>query len=119
MKTTKFKITQAANPEITPQPPASVTPVLEGEPCPPDMLLELAAQEPSRRALKEYAGVIRVLRNQKQFTFREIAAWLRGYNIEADHNSVYREYTRAMPEDVALAVAMAEEEEEHRREGRT
>ena len=118
MKTTKSKKTQPAKSEATPQPSASVTPVHQDEPCPPDMLLELAAQEPSRRALKEYAGVIRVLRNQKQFTFREIAKWLNDHNIEANHNMVYREYTRAMPEDVAQAVAMAEDEEERRGEGR-
>jgi|WetSurMetagenome_2_1015567.scaffolds.fasta_scaffold958951_2 hypothetical protein len=118
MTTTKFKETQPAKPEASPQPAASVTPVDQGEPCPPDMLLELAAQEPSRRALKEYAGVIRVLRNKKQFTFREIAKWLRDHNVDANHNMVYREYTRAMPEDMARAVALAEEEEERRGEGR-
>ena len=115
MSKIRVKSTQPASPEATPQPAA---PVHTNEPCPPDILLDLALQEPNRRSLIEYGKVIRTLRNQKKFTFREIAAWLKQYNVEADHNAIYREYTRTMPEEAAQAVAMAEEELERREEGR-
>ena len=67
------------------------------------MLLERAEQESTRRALAEYSEVIRTLRDEKNFTFREIAEWLKDYNVEADHNAVYREYTKGMPEEIAIS----------------
>jgi hypothetical protein len=112
MANTKNKRTQPVKPEATPQPSAPVTITHEGEPFPPDILLDLAEKEPNRRELVEYGAVIRVLRDEKKFTFREIAEWLKDYNVEADHNAVYREYTRCMPDDVAHGEAMADEEVE-------
>lgn len=106
----KNKKTQPDKPEATPQPSAPVTITHEEEPFPPDILLDLAEKEPNRRELIEYANVICVLRDEKKFTFREIAEWLKNYNVETDHNAVYREYTRCMPEDVARDEAMADEE---------
>jgi hypothetical protein len=116
MAKTKNKKTQLAKPEATPQPSAPVTTVHEGEPGSPFFLLGLAEQEPNRRELAEYGAVIQVLRDEKKFTFREIASWLQGHNVEADHNAVYREYTRGMPDDVAYGEAVADEETE-REEG--
>jgi transposase-like protein len=74
------------------------------------MLLEMAEREPDRRPLVEYSDVICVLRDEKKFTFREIAEWLRERGVEADHNAVYRAYTRGMPVDAAYGEARADEE---------
>jgi hypothetical protein len=116
MPMTKNKKTQPAKPEATPQPSAPVTITHEGEPFPPHILFDLAEKEPNRLELVEYADVICVLRDEKKFTFREIAEWLNNYNVETDHNAVYREYTRCMPEDVARGEALADEELEREEE---
>jgi hypothetical protein len=89
--------------------PVLAAPVSSGpvdEPCPPHMVLEAALGELIRRPLAEYADAIQVLRNEKKFTFREIAEWLKDFNVAADHNAVYREYTKLMPERDAEAEAM-------------
>ena len=119
MAKNKIKKTQPVTPEATPRSPAPVTITTshEGEPWPPDMLLERAEQEPNRRALAEYGAVIQVLRNEKSFTFREIAEWLKNYNVEADHNAVYREYTKGMPDDVAHDEAEADDQVEREETG--
>jgi hypothetical protein len=119
MTKTKNKKTQPAKPEATPQPPAPITTTVShaGGPWPPDMLLERAEQEPNRRALAEYNAVIRTLRDEKKFTFREIAEWFKNYNVEADHNAVYREYTKGMPDDVAHDAALADEHLERQEQG--
>ena len=114
----KNKRTQPAKPEATPQPSAPVTTTHEGEPWPPDMLLDAAMNEPNRRVLDEYHDVICVLRDEKKFTFREIAEWLDNHHVKADHNAVYREYTKAMPDDVAHDVALADEHIEEVEAGR-
>jgi len=79
---------------------------------PPHYLLELARGEPDRKAIEDYAETIQVLRDEKNFTFREIADWLTENGIETDHNAVYREYTKGMSEreeqDVALREALEE-----------
>ena len=117
MKKTIKKRTQAVKPEATTQPAAPRTNSHESGPCPPDIVLEEALKEANRRPLKEHHNAIRVLREQKRFTFREIAEWLKGYNIEADHNAVYREYTRGMPDDQAQDVALADEHTEEKERG--
>jgi hypothetical protein len=119
MPNIKNKGTKPAKPEATPQPSAHVTITTshEGEPWPPDMLLERAEQEPNRRTLAEYNAVIHTLRDEKKFTFREIAEWLQNYNVEADHNAVYREYTKGMPDDVARNEAEADDQVEREEAG--
>jgi hypothetical protein len=48
------------------------------------------------RILEDYVDAIRILR-EKKFTFREIAEWLKEhFDIPADHNSVWRAYTKHM-----------------------
>lgn len=116
MKTVKIK-TKPVKPEATPPPSAPATITHIGEPFPPDILLDLAQQEPNRRVLLNYSDVIKTLRDEKNFTFREIAEWLKDYNVETDHNAVYREYTRCMPDDEAHDVAIADEEREREESG--
>lgn len=119
MPKTKVKKTQPVKPEATPQPSAPVTvdTSLTGEPWPPDMLLERAEQESARRTLSEYNAVIRTLRDEKNFTFREIAHWLQSHYLQADHNAVYREYTKGMPVELAQDEVLADEQVEQEESG--
>ncbi len=81
---------------------------------PPEIVLESARGEPNVRLVADYAEAIEVLRDEKGFTFREIAEWLsRKFGIEADHNAVYRAYTKGM-QDVEAGVAAHEDEEDER-----
>lgn len=104
----KNRKTELAKPEATPQ-SKSISPVISNEPVRPDTLADIARQEPIRRELSDFGEAITVLRDEKKFTFREIAKWLQGHGIEADHNAVYREYTRGMPDEVAHGEALADE----------
>ena len=65
---------------------------------PPEYLLEQALGEPNRKLIQDYRETINVLRDEKGFSFREIAAWLTEKGVEADYNSVYRVYTKGMSE---------------------
>jgi hypothetical protein len=84
-------------------------------PPPPDFLLREAMEEPDRLLLAEYGGTIRLLRDEKRFTFREIAVWLQEHGVECDHNSVYREYTKGLSDQDEQSVALADAEEENER----
>lgn len=80
---------------------------------PPDYLLDEAMREPDRKLLEEYGQVIRLLRDEKRFTFREIAEWLKQYGFGVDHNAVYREYTRGLSVADERIVEMQDAEEQH------
>ena len=67
---------------------------------PPDYLLELARGEANRKLLQDYRETINTLRDEKGFSFREIADWLTQNGVETDYNSVYRAYTKGMPEEL-------------------
>lgn len=68
--------------------------------------------EPDVRLISDYSDAIAIMRN-KGYTFREIAEWLgKNCNIEADHNAVYRAYTKGLSEEEAAIVANEEEEDE-------
>jgi hypothetical protein len=86
--------------------------VIQLENPPPDYLLEEAMKEPDRKLLEEYIQTIKLLRDHKRFTFREISDWLKEYGVIADHNAIYRAYLRHLPEPDAAQVAKAHEEEE-------
>ena len=115
----KVKKIQPVKPEAAPQPAATPTATSssEQEPWPPDLLLAQAEQESVRRALSDYAAVIQTLRDEKNFTFREIAHWLQGRHVLADHNAVYREYTKGMPDEMAQGEALADEQIEQEESG--
>ena len=67
----------------------------------PERLVEMAMEEADRRILDDYADAIRVLRDDKRFTFREIAQWLKQKGVQTDHNSVYRAYRKHLPPEAA------------------
>ena len=63
----------------------------------PQRLRAEAEKEPRRRGLEDYAEAIRVLKEVKGFSFREIAAWLQERGLNTDHNAVWRAYSKATP----------------------
>ena len=63
----------------------------------PQQLQAEAEKEPARRGLQDYLGAIKVLKEEKDFSFREIADWLRQRGLDVDHNAVWRAYAKAMP----------------------
>jgi hypothetical protein len=63
----------------------------------PQQLQAEAEKEPSRRGLDDYSQVIRLLKDDKGFSFREIAAWLQERGMKSDHNAVWRAYSKLMP----------------------
>jgi hypothetical protein len=79
----------------------------------PNDLLDEAEAEPDHRTLAEYHAVIAKLRG-KGFSFREIAEWLSKRNVDADHNAVYRVYTKYMSMDEAELEADLEQEAKER-----
>jgi len=60
----------------------------------PQRLQAEAQKEPPRRGLGDYQETIRLLREEKGFSLREIAAWLRERGVNVDHNAVWRTYSR-------------------------
>jgi hypothetical protein len=52
----------------------------------------MAQEEPEKTLLSDYMETIRVLRDEKDFSFRDIAEWLTNNGVPTDHNAVYREY---------------------------
>ena len=63
----------------------------------PQQLRTEAQMEPSRRGVADYAEAIRVLKEDKGFSFREIAVWLQERGLSADHNAVWRAYSKTNP----------------------
>ena len=61
----------------------------------PEQLRAEAAREPRRSGLDDYLEVIRLLKEEKEFSFRGIAAWLRQRGLKVDHNAVWRAYSKA------------------------
>jgi hypothetical protein len=47
--------------------------------------------------LADYQEAIRVLKEEKEFSFREIAVWLQQRGLKVDHNAVWRAYSKAEP----------------------
>ena len=62
-----------------------------------EAFLEEAKREAKRVLLMDHMDTIKVLREQKKFSFRAIAIWLTGRGIETDHSSVYRVYMLSIP----------------------
>jgi hypothetical protein len=60
----------------------------------PQQLRAEAEKEPRRRGLEDYWETIRVLKEEKGFSFREIAVWLSQRSLNIDHNAVWRAYSR-------------------------
>lgn len=102
--------TASGHPVAQTDPPAIIE---DHELPPPDYVAEMARGESSPRVLADYTEAINILKDEKRFTFREIADWLRErFGIEADHNAVYRAYTKGLPEQEAMQAAYEDDEDE-------
>jgi leucyl aminopeptidase (aminopeptidase T) len=64
----------------------------------PQQVLAEAVQEPRRHGLADYQEAIRVLKEEKEFSFREIAVWLQQRGLKVDHNAVWRAHSNTAPE---------------------
>lgn len=62
----------------------------------PKQLRAEAEKEPPRHGLSQYADAIALLKQEKGFSFREIAAWLLERGVSVDHNAVWRTYSRTV-----------------------
>jgi hypothetical protein len=60
----------------------------------PRQLRAEAEKEPRRRGLEDYSETIRLLKEEKGFSLREIAAWLQQRGLKIDHNAVWRTYSK-------------------------
>ena len=78
---------------------AVTTAVPESTLTPREEFLEEARREPKRKLVWDHIETINHLRNEKRFTFRDIAAWLTARGVEMDHSAVYRAYIAAIPKD--------------------
>lgn len=113
-RTGKIKRPKTANPSApdTKQKPSTGSQIIELENPPADYLLEEAMKEPDRKLIEDYIETIKVLRDSKRFTFREISDWLKQYGVIADHNAIYRAYLRHLPDRDAAYAANEHEEDE-------
>lgn len=75
--------------------PAVPTPVVskpvETQPTPFDIAM-FAEQEDDRKPAETHIRAIMILRDSKNFSFREIAEWLQGFGVKVDSNAIYRAY---------------------------
>ena len=85
----------------------------------PQQLRAEAEKEPRRRGLEDYGETIRVLKEEKGFSFREIAVWLQQRGLNIDHNAAWRAYSKNTPSGPVGKITEQYERNEHRppREG--
>ena len=81
----------------------------------PRLLRAQAEQEPARRGLEDYGEVIRLLKEEKGFSFREIAAWLHQRGLNIDHNAVWRAYSKTTSSSPGGRYTEQNERYEHQR----
>ena len=65
----------------------------------PEGFLAEAIKEPKRKLLSDHLKTITTLRDEKRFTFRDIADWFNKRGFETDHSAVYRAYLSNIPEE--------------------
>ena len=79
----------------------------------PRQLQAEALREPPRWGLDAYRETIRVLKEEKGFSLREIATWLQGRGMDFDHNAVWRTYARRPRESRVTSHGERSEQNEH------
>jgi hypothetical protein len=95
-KSSKSKVKAVPEPAADPHPGVVVSPIE----CPPrEAFLAEARKEPKRKLLLDHSATITMLRDEKSFTFREIAEWFCKRGFQTDHSAVYRAYLSAVPEE--------------------
>ena len=83
----------------------------------PQQLRAEAQKEPRRRGLDDYRETIRLLREEKGFSLREIAAWLQERGLNVDHNAVWRAYSKENQGESVTGRSEQSERYEHKRAG--
>ena len=63
----------------------------------PEAFLEEAKNEKRRQLLADHSQTITFLRDEKRFSFREIAEWLTKRGLDVNRGGVYRAYIAARP----------------------
>jgi len=81
----------------------------------PGQLRTEAEKEPRRRGLNDYSEAIRVLKEEKGFSFREIAAWFQQRGLTTDHNAIWRAYSKTSLSSNTGGSSERNERYEHRR----
>jgi hypothetical protein len=104
-----------AKKESAPTTPPAPRQVIELDSPPPEHLLELARGEEKKVDLEQYSEVISTLRDDKDFTFREITEWLCGNGVPTDQNTVYRVYTKHMSHSEALQAEFEDQQTDEER----
>ncbi len=108
----KAEIATQSSPAVSAAPVGQVSTEQLSYP-PPEIVAAAAREETSPRLVADYYEAIVTLRDEKRFTFREIAEWLaKKFGIEADHNAVYRAYVKGMDDYGAALAAQADDEDE-------
>ena len=80
----------------------------------PQQLRAEAEKEPRRRGLEDYVDTIRLLKEEKGFSFREIATWLQQRGLNIDHNAAWRAYSRTTLNGPVGKTTEQNERNEHR-----
>ena len=80
----------------------------------PQQLRAEAEKEPRRRGFGDYGETIRVLKEEKGFSFRDIATWLQQRGLNIDHNAAWRSYSKTTPSAPGGKVTEQNERNEHR-----
>ena len=99
MKTKHAKKTKAEASAIETQTAVPPAPISD-----PSALAEAAKKEERVIAARDYVHVIEILRDEKRFSFRKIAAWLNERGIPLDNNDVYRAYVASIPGEEKAAM---------------
>jgi hypothetical protein len=71
--------------------PTATTSIVGCDLTPLDIAM-LAEREDDRKPAETHIRAIQVLRDTKNFSFREIADWLKDFDVKVDANAVYRAY---------------------------
>jgi len=82
----------------------------------PSDIAMIAEREDDKKPAETHIHAIQILRDQKNFSFREIAEWLLSFNVKTDSNSVYRAYMNHAVESCQSRDELAEIEREAEQE---
>ncbi len=75
------------------------TPLTASDVPNPEAFLDEAKREPKRKLILDHIKTIKVLRDEKNFTFSAIADWFIKKGFQTDRSAVYRAYLLAIPKE--------------------
>jgi hypothetical protein len=80
----------------------------------PQQVLAEAQKEHRREGLDAYVETVRLLKDEKGFSLREVAAWLQHRGLHVDHNAVWRAYSKAKRHKLLTVLNEQNKRIEHR-----